>query len=179
MQKDRSVPPDPNRLSSADDQLECRATGVYAVVLLGGTGLMFGAMSYFVFVEGRQIWPMWMFWVLTVLAFVMALVDVRVLRIVISRESIHIRRAWGSRTMPLAHLREIRYVNFEYVVKGAEGSGLWFWIPMMISNKHQLIDRLQREIAANVVGQMSSLTQAQRDGVRGSLRDGAGGDGRR
>jgi|GEM_PF-5385825 len=164
--------PNPKQHTRADDQLEARATWVYAVVMLGGTGLMLGAMSYFLLVE-RRIWPMWAFWGVTVLAFVVALVDVRLLRVVVSADSIHIRRAWGSRTIMLADLCEMRYVKFEYVVKPALGRGRWFWIPRFITHKDQLIDRLRREIAANIVGQVSAVTPSQRDAVRASLRAGA------
>lgn len=161
--------PNPKQHVRADDQFQARATWVYAVVMLGGTGLMLGAMSYFLLVE-RRIWPMWVFWGVMVLAFVVALVDVRLLRVVVSADAIHIRRAWGSRTIMLADLCEMRYVKFEYVIKPAKGRGRWFWIPRFITHKDELIDRLRREIASNVVGQVSAVTPSQREAVRAGLQ---------
>jgi len=100
----------------------------------------------------------------SLLALLFAIAEVIVLRVVITDSSLFVKHAWSSRKFPLTDLRSMRMINFEYVIKASKRSLIW--IPMTISQRPAIIDRLNREIAANLANEMSSVTSTQRASVR-------------
>lgn len=125
-----------------------RGTVGYGVVLIGGAGFLFGWACYAVFVLKQQHGLMWGLWGFLLLVFLVALADVLLLRVVVTDSELWVRRAWGSRRVLLGELESIRVVKGEYVVRTGRGSVIW--IPMMLTRKAEVVERLGWAIAENV-----------------------------
>jgi hypothetical protein len=129
--------------------VDARANLLGWVVLAGGGGLLFGAMCVIVFGLGQRMWPVWLFWFASLALFVVACLDAARLRVCITPSQLIVRRAWGTRIVPLRDITGVRIVKAEYVVQVAGGSPVW--IPMMVSSREEVAEVLRSAVVKNVV----------------------------
>jgi hypothetical protein len=134
---------------SRDVLVEGRATLLGWVVLVGSGGLMFGTMCVIVFGMGQRMWPVWLFWGLSLALFVLTCLDAVRLRVRVTPSQLIVRRAWGTRVISLSDITAVRIVKAEYVVQVAGGSPVW--IPMMVSSREEVAEVLRSAVAKNLV----------------------------
>jgi FtsH-binding integral membrane protein len=153
----------------SEDHTECRGTWLYGTLLIGGTGAFVVTFSVSLLNPPIQPWPLWVCWGLSIVCVLLAIAETILLRVVMTSTTLSVRRVWSHRHIPLSDLRSLQRVKGDYVLKRSQG--MWLYIPAFITNHAILIERLQRVIAANVLSEVSGLSESQRRLASQALRD--------
>jgi hypothetical protein len=119
------------------------------VLLQAGGSIVFLLALATITLSQTTHWFAWLVLLPVALLAILATIDQCVLHVELARDTLLVRRAWGTRTMPLQDIVQVRFMNGEYRI--ASRDNRFVLMPYFISNRIEILDRLELARAQNAL----------------------------